>query len=97
MRWSRLGIANFFAYAGKVIHEDRLLQVPLPDELWGRLRNFLASLSKLPCWIDSNLSTTVFGPKQNRDYWEKVFQTGKATTGQQILAQGLDLNAMIRG
>jgi len=97
MRWTRLVMANFFAYTGKVIHEDRLLQIQLPDELWGRLKNFLESLARLPCWIDPNLSTTVFGPKQTRDYWEKVFQHGVAPTGQRILAQGLDLNVMIRG
>jgi hypothetical protein len=43
-----------------------------------RLRNFHESLSRLPCWVDGNLSTTVFGPKQNLDFWDKVFQSGKA-------------------
>ena len=97
LRWARLVMANFFAYMGKVIREDRLLQTPLPDALWGRLQNFFDSLSRLPCWIDSNLSNTAFGPKQNREYWEKVFQTGIATSGQRILTQGLDLNTMIKG
>lgn len=96
MRWLRLVIANYFAYTGKVIHEDRLLQTRLPDEVWDRLRNFLDSLSGLPCWIDRNLSTTVFGPKQNLDYWEKVFQDGKAPSGIQILTAPLDLSEMIR-
>lgn len=95
VRWLRLVIANFFAYTGKVVREDRLLQAALPDELWARLRAFLASLAKLPCWIDPNLSTTVFGPKMNREYWEKVFQTGRAPTGQLILTKGLDLTQMI--
>lgn len=96
MRWVRLVIANYYAYTGKVIHEDRLLHVRLPDELWERLRNFFESLSRLPCWVDRNLSTTVFGPKQNLDYWEKVFQTGKSPTDIQVLAASLDLNEMIR-
>jgi hypothetical protein len=96
MRWLRLVIANYYAYTGKVIHEDRQLHSRLPDELWDRMRNFLESLSRLPCWVDRNLSTTVFGPKQNLDYWEKVFQTGKAPSGIQILAAALDLNEMVR-
>lgn len=96
MRWVRLVIANYYAYTGKVIHEDRQLHSRLPDELWDRIRNFLESLSRLPCWVDRNLSTTVFGPKQNLDYWEKVFQTGKAPSGIQILAASLDLNEMVR-
>ena len=96
MRWIRLVIANYFAYTGKVIHEERQLHTRLPDELWDRLHNFLEYLSRLPCWVDRNLSTTVFGPKQNLDYWETVFQTGKSPSGIQILAAPLDLNEMIR-
>jgi len=96
MRWLRLVIANYFAYTGRVIHEDRQLHTRLPDELWERLRNFLEALSLLPCWVDRNLSTTVFGPKQNLDYWQKVFETGKSPSGIQILTARLDLNEMIR-
>lgn len=95
-RWMRLVIANYFAYTGKLIHEDRQLHTRLPDELWRRLRNFLESLSRLPCWVDRNLGTTVFGPKQNLDYWEKVFQTGVAPSNIRILAAPLDLNEMVR-
>ena len=95
VRWIRLVIANYNAYTGRVVKEDRLLHGQLPDELWDRLKNFLVSLSKLPCWIDRNLSTTVFGPKQNADYWEKVFQTGKSPSNIQILTAPLDLNEMI--
>ena len=94
-RWIRLVIANYNAYTGRVVKEDRLLQVSLPDELWARLHNFIVGLSMLPCWIDRNLATTVFGPKQNADYWEKVFETGKSPSGIQILAAPLDLHQMI--
>jgi len=96
LRWARLVIANYFAYTGKVIREDRLLQTHLPDELWDRMRNFFDNLSHLPCWFDKNLSTTVFGPKQNLDFWEKVFETGKAPTGISILTQPLDMKQMIQ-
>ena len=96
MRWVRLVIANFFAYTGRVVHEDRQLHTQLPDELWGRIGNFLEALSHLPCWIDRNLSTTVFGPKQNLDYWETAFKTGKSPSRIQILTAPLDLNEMIR-
>jgi hypothetical protein len=97
VRWMRLVMANYFAYTAKAIREDRVLHTRLPDELWSRLRNFLESLSLLPCWIDRNLSTTVFGPKQNFDFWEMVFNTGKAPSGIRILAEPLDLNRMIKG
>ena len=95
MRWIRLVMANYNAYTGRVVREARLLHVALPDELWARLKNFLLSLSKLPCWIDKSLGTTVFGPKQNADYWEKVFETGKAPSEIQTLAALLDLQEMI--
>ena len=96
MRWARLVITNFYAFMGKVVHEDRSLHYPMPDELWDRLRCFFEYLAGLPCWVDKNLSTTVFGPKQNLDFWEKVFNTGKAPTGIQVLTKPLDLNEMIR-
>ena len=97
LRWLRLVISHYFAFTGRMIQEDRLLQTRLPDELWDRMRNFLKSLSSLPCWIDRNLSTTVFGPKQNLDYWGKVFETGRAPSGIQILPRPLDLHQMIQG
>ena len=96
MRWVRLVIENYFAYTGKMVHTDRLLHVPLPDELWRRIERFLKNMAGLPCWFDHNLSTTVFGPKQNLDFWEKVFATGKAPNGITILAKPLELTQMIQ-
>ena len=97
LRWLRLVITNYFAFTGRLVHDDRLLHTRLPDELWERMRNFLGSLALFPCWVDRNLSTTVFGPKQNLDFWEKVFETGKTPSGIRILAQPLDLQQMIQG
>lgn len=96
MRWVRLVIANFFAYTGKVVYEDRLLHIRLPDELWDRIQIFLEGLSRLPCWVDKNLGTSVFGPKQNLDYWKSVFETGVSPSNIHILAAPLDINEMIR-
>ena len=97
LRWLRLVITNYFAFTARLVHEDRLLHTRIPDDLWDRMQNFLESLSGLPCWMDRNLSTTVFGPKQNLDYWEKVFETGQSPSGIQILARPLDLQQMIQG
>lgn len=96
LRWLRLVIEHHFAFTAQMYDKERLLHRLLPDTLWDHMRNFLTSLAGLPCWFDKNLSTTVFGPKQNLDFWEKVFQTGKAPMGIQILAQPLDLNQMIQ-
>ena len=96
VRWVRMVISNYFAYSMKVVAEDRLLHERLPDEVWDSIRNLLESLAGLPCWIDRNLSVTVFGPKQNRDYWEKIFKTGQDPSGIQVLAQPLDPFQMIQ-
>lgn len=95
MRWLRLVIENYFAFTGTVVNGDRLLQVKLPDELWNRIEGFLNSLSKLPCWSDKELSSIVFGPKQNLDYWEKVFRDGVTPNNIRVLAKGLDILEMI--
>ena len=79
-----------------MIDKDRLLHQRLPDELWDHISNFLRNLSHLPCWFDTNLSTTVFGPKQNLDFWEEIFKTGEAPTGIQVLTQPLDLKQLIQ-
>ncbi|MFH1922048.1 MAG: HNH endonuclease, partial [Planctomycetota bacterium] len=65
LRWVRLVIENYNAYTGRLVDKDRVLQYPLPEELWQRIENFLRNLARLPCWIDRNLSNTVFGVKQN--------------------------------
>nr|HQI77717.1 HNH endonuclease [Candidatus Latescibacterota bacterium] len=96
VEWVQLVISNYFAYMGKKLKEDKCLQTPLPDTLWQRIETFLRNLAKLPCWIDTSLSTTVFGPKQNSDDWAKVFDTGLTPNGIRILAQGLDLQSMIQ-
>ena len=96
--WARLVIEQYFIFTGTGRPSDRdcLLHRQLPDAVWDNLRNFFQQLSNLPCWIDTGLSTTVFGPKQNLNYWEKVFGTGKAPNGMQILAEPLNLNQMIQ-
>lgn len=95
LAWVRLVIENYFAYTGEMVDKERLLQHPFPEVLWKRLEAFLNNLSKLPCWVDKNLSTTIFGAKQNLDYWAQIFKTGKTPSGITVLAQPLDINKMI--
>ncbi len=95
MRWVRMVIDNYFAWTGNPVDRERLLQTRMPDEVWKRTECFLRNLAKLPCWVDRNLGSTVFGVKQSPEYWMKVFSTGRAPTGQQVLAEPLDLKRMI--
>jgi hypothetical protein len=91
-----LVVKNFFAYTAQVVEDDQLFQAQIPEVLWQRIRNFLVSLRGLPCWVDRNLSGTVFGAKQNREYWMAIFKTGVAPGGTRVLSQGLDINVMIK-
>ena len=79
-----------------MIDERKLFQYPFPEPLWDRLRAYVANLAKLPVWLNRDLSATVFGGKQNYEYWQKVFETGKAPLGQQVLAAPINLMEMIR-
>ena len=94
--WVRTVIENYFVWTGQVVDRERLLHRGFPEELWRRIDHFLRNIATLPCWVDRNLSNTVFGAKQNLDYWQRVFQTGTTPTGVRVLAQPLDLTRMIQ-
>lgn len=96
MSWVRLVIENYNAWTGRLADKERLLQYPLPEDLWTRIENFLRNLAALPCWVDKNLSNTVFGGKQNLDFWKRIFETGSAPTGVRVLAKPLELQSMIQ-
>ncbi len=89
-------IKNFVVMQGQIVHEDRLFQYRFPEPLWDRADAFVGNLKRLPVWINLGLSDTVFGAKQTYDYWYRVFETGKAPSGQQVLAAPLNLMEMIK-
>lgn len=96
LEWVRLVIENYYAYTGQHVDRTRLFQRAFPEALWRRIELFLDHLADLPCWIDKNLSTTVFGAKQNRDFWKRVFDSGVDPSGVRVLAQPLNLMRMIQ-
>jgi len=96
LAWVRLVIENYYVWTGRLPDKERLLQHRLPEELWKRIEIFLLNLSSLPCWIDKGLSTTVFGVKQNLDFWRTIFEKGTAPNGVRVLAQPLDLTMMVQ-
>ncbi|MYE33031.1 MAG: HNH endonuclease [Chloroflexi bacterium] len=95
LRWVRLVIENYNAVTGRQVERERLFLEEFPDLLWGNIERFFARLSELTCWTNTELSSSVFGPKQNQDYWESVFRTGKSPSGTVILPRGLELQEMI--
>ena len=95
IRWVQLVIEHYFAFTGRMVDKERLLQTSLPDELWERIEQFLSSVWALPCWSDKGLSQSVFGPKQNLDYWNIIFKTGQSPDGTRVLTEGLKIQEMI--
>ena len=96
MKYVRLVIEHCFAVTGEPIEKDRLMQYRLPENVWARVETFLRRLSDLPAWIDKNLSNTVFGAKQNRDFWTQVFRTGRGVGGVQVFAGPLNVIEMMQ-
>jgi hypothetical protein len=95
LEYVALVIKNFYAYTGEHLDPERLMQVEHPDALWNRLRVFLRNLRGLPCWIDRNLSGSVFGTKQSRDYWLNIFKTDIAASGTRVLTEPISIQKMI--
>ena len=96
MKYVRLVIEHYFAVTGKPIEKDRLMQDRFPEDVWARVETFLRRLSGLPAWIDKNLSNTVFGAKQNRDFWAQVFRTGRSPGGVQVFTGPINVIDMMR-
>ena len=88
-------IKNYFIMQGAPIREEKLFQYAFPVPLWERLRSFLKNLSALPVWINKELSSTIFGGKQNYEYWQEVFERGRTPQGLRVLTEPINLMKMI--
>lgn len=96
LRFIRQIVQNYFIMQGKPIQEAKLFQYRFPEPLWEHIQNFLLNLKKLPLWVNRELSLSVFGGKQNYEYWQTVFESGKTPQGQQVLVNGINLMKMIQ-
>lgn len=88
-------VQNHFISLGMPVNEKKLFQYKFPQPLWDLVRTFIYNLRLLPVWANTQLALSVFGGKQNYDYWQTIFETGKSPQNQQVLAARLDLMAMI--
>lgn len=89
-------IKSYFIMQGKPIDDRKLFQYVFPEPLWDRIRVFVVNLANLPVWVNNELSVTVFGGKQNYDFWQTIFETGRSPQGLQVLPEPLDLMEMIK-
>jgi len=90
-------ISQYFAIQGKTISPDGYFQEPFPEQLWENIKKFLHNLAGLSLWPNKELSATLFGGRQNNDYWEHIFKTGETIDGKKILTKELNVIEMIRG
>jgi hypothetical protein len=90
-------IKSFFIMQGKPIKEEKLFQYKFSEPLWDRITIFIKNLTKLPVWINNELSKTVFGGKQDNNFWQIIFETGKSPQGLQVIAEPINLMKMISG
>ena len=93
--WVRFCMENYFALTAQMYDRDKILHKELPQPLWQGIEKFLRSVANLPLWSDAKLSNIVFGPKQNRQFWKQVFETGETPTGIRVLTEPFDLKRMI--
>jgi hypothetical protein len=96
LRYIQQIVQNYFIMLGTPINSEKLFQYKFPEPLWDRVRIFVRNLKLLPVWVNTELSLSAFGGKQNYDYWQTIFETGKSPQNQQVLATPLNLMEMIR-
>ena len=87
---------QYFVIQGKPDPKEQLFQVPFPLQIWENIRKFLQSLVALPLWVNTDLSLTVFGGKQNNSFWKTVFETGRTPQGMTVLVKPINLIDMIK-
>ncbi len=95
LKFIRQIVHNFYIMQGAPVDEKKLFQYRFPDQLWKNIEHFIINLTKLPVWVNRELSTTVFGGKQNLDFWQHIFETGRTPSGHQVLSEKINLMKMI--
>lgn len=96
IKYIKLLVKNHFAFTGEMYDDENLFQQKLPAQLWENIKTFLENLRNLPIWKDRSMAATIFGGKNNYDFWETAFTTGKTPDGTQVLAMPLNVAEMIK-
>lgn len=96
IQYIKLLVKNHFSYIGEWYDDENLFQQKLPAQLWENIKTFLENLSSLPLWKDRSMSATIFGGKNNYEFWKTAFSTGKTPDGTSVLAAPLNVAEMIK-
>ena len=95
IKYIELLINNHFAYSGNMYNRENLLQQKFSEVLWKNIRTFITNFANLPIWRDRSMSATIFGGKNNYDFWETIFRTGKTPNGTLVLLKPINVTEMI--
>ncbi len=96
LRLIRNIVHNYFITVGNPFNEKKPFQYRFPEPLWDSIENFVINLTKMPLWVNRELSQTVFGGKQNPEYWQTIFESGMTPQNQRVLPSGINLMKMIQ-
>lgn len=61
----------------------------------GKYREFHRESSSPPALENKELSSSVFGGKQVYSFWQTIFASGVSKTGEHVMANPIDIQAMI--
>lgn len=84
-------VQSHFISQGHPVDEKKLFQYKFTDTLWSNIRCYIKNLALLPLWTNNTLSSTVFGGKQNYQFWHTIFTTGSSPHGVKVLTQPINL------
>lgn len=96
VKYIRFLVKNYFYVTGTMIDEENLFQQKIPEQLWDNIRLFIINFRELPVWKDRTMSATIFGGKNNYDFWNIVFKTGRTPDGTSVLIEPINVIEMIR-
>lgn len=96
LRYIKQIVQNYFITNGQPIDEKKLFQYPIPEACWENISNFVDALKRLPLWMNRDLSLSVFGGKQNADFWQHIFESGRTRDGSEVMYAGINLMEMIQ-
>ena len=97
VRYVRHIVQNYFITTGKPIDETKLFQYTIPDGCWKNIENFVENLRRLSIWVNKDLSNSIFGGKQNYEFWQSIFESGETPNGAKIMPTGINVMQMIQG
>lgn len=89
-------VQNYFSVTGQFVDEKKLFQYAIPSQCWINIENFITSLMELQIWVNRDLSLTVFGAKQNYDFWQSIFESGSTISGFEVMPKGINFLDMIQ-